>query len=251
MPEDKARKRAVRARMAETGERYTTAARKLGADRPADPPVAEREWSTRARVRIVTAARAGSVAWHDVHQFTPGEELEMIQWGRAGRPVERDCWWSSTDIDGAYIIDAGHVEVLEVIAESAPTFAGAALPAAKVTAMFGDGAAGWPELGILTVPSVYDLEIRAGSGELLGLIERGGQGAAYADPHPAEPVTYRAVIREDGSYHPPAVKFPAGFIPPDPARATAAERARWGGTGTGTADGVHAAVRRGEPAEDG
>ena len=31
MPEDKARKRAVRARMAQTGERYTTAARKLGA----------------------------------------------------------------------------------------------------------------------------------------------------------------------------------------------------------------------------
>jgi len=30
MPEDKARKRAVRARMAQTGERYTTAARKLG-----------------------------------------------------------------------------------------------------------------------------------------------------------------------------------------------------------------------------
>jgi uncharacterized protein YjbI with pentapeptide repeats len=34
MPEDKARKRAVRARMAQTAERYTTAARKLGA--PAD-----------------------------------------------------------------------------------------------------------------------------------------------------------------------------------------------------------------------
>ena len=31
MPEDKARKRAVRARMTQTGERYTTAARKLGA----------------------------------------------------------------------------------------------------------------------------------------------------------------------------------------------------------------------------
>ncbi|HEX9354594.1 MAG TPA: hypothetical protein VF933_12370 [Streptosporangiaceae bacterium] len=37
MPEDKARKRAVRARMAQTGERYTTAARKLGPDGPADP----------------------------------------------------------------------------------------------------------------------------------------------------------------------------------------------------------------------
>jgi hypothetical protein len=58
------------------------------------------------------------------------------------------------------------------------------------------------------------------------------------------PVTYRAVIRAAVSYHPTAVKFPAGFVPPDPARATAAERARWGGTGMGTAAGVPA---RGEP----
>ena len=83
------------------------------------------------------------------------------------------------------------------------------------------------------MPGVYDFEIRASSGELLGLIERGGHGPAYASPHPAEPVTFRAVIREDGSNHPPAVKFPPGFIPPDPARAAAAERARWGGTGPG------------------
>jgi hypothetical protein len=46
------------------------------------------------------------------------------------------------------------------------------------------------------------------------------------------------------------VKFLAGFIPPDPARAAATERARWGATGTGTAGGVHATVLRGEPAED-
>jgi len=78
------------------------------------------------------------------------------------------------------------------------------------------------------VPSVYDLEIRARSGELLGLVERGGQGADYDRLRAAEPVTYRAVIREDGSYRPPSVKFPTGFIPPDPVRCAAAERARWG-----------------------
>ena len=132
-----------------------------------------------------------------------------------------------------------------------PAAAGAALPAARVAALFGPGAAGWADLGILTVPGVHDFEIRAAaSGELLGLIERGGRGAVYADPYPAEPVTYRAVIREDGSDHPPAVKFPAGFIPPDPARATAAERARWGGTGTGIAADVHATTLRGQPAGD-
>jgi hypothetical protein len=208
--------------------------------------IAERDWSTIARVRITKPYRAGSVNPWDERRFEVGEELEMNQHGRAGRPAERDAWWTSFDIDGAFIIPAEHVEVLEILHESAPTFAGAALPADNVAVMFGPGAAGWPNLGILAVPGVYDFEIRASSGELLGLIERGGHGPAYANPHPAEPVTFRAVIREDGSDHPPAVKFPPGFIPPDPARATAAERARWGGTGTGTADGVHATTRRQE-----
>jgi len=202
--------------------------------------IAERDWSTWARVRITKPYRAGSVDPYGERMFRPGDELEMIQWGRAGRTVDRSAWWTSTDIDGAFIVLADHVEVLEVTRESAPTFAAAALPVDKVAAMFGPGAAGWPDLGILAVPGVYDFEIRASSGELLGLIERGGHGPAYASPHPAKPVTFRAVICEDGSHHPPAVKFPAGFIPPDPARAAAAERARWGGTGTGTAGGVTA-----------
>jgi hypothetical protein len=318
MPEDKARKRAVRARMAETGERYTTAARRLADapdDRPlriprgdtcpycrsaglsvertgaqsvrvtcngcgecnirpaafyevppapgpayavlvqADPPAAERDWSTRARVRIITPVGAANVDPRGSRSFTPGEELEMIQWGRAGRSVDRSAWWTSTDIDGAFIIGAEHVEVLEIIKEKAPTFAGAALPAAEVTAMLGPSAAGWAEQGILLVPHIYDLEVRAGSGELLGLIERGGQGQDYDPPRPRQPVTYRAVIREDGSHHPPAVKFPGGFVPPDPARATAAERARWGGTGTGTAAGAQVSTARpvydpAEPCQD-
>lgn len=189
MPEDKARKRAVRARMADTGERYTAAARKLGADHPEDPALAERDWSTIARVRITKPYRAGSVSPWDEHRFAVGDEREMNQHGRAGRPVERDAWWSSFDIDGAFIIPAGHVEVLEITSESAPTFAAAALPAGKVAEMFGPGAAGWAELGILTVPGIYDFEIRAASGELLGLIER-ATGADYDPPHPREPVTY-------------------------------------------------------------
>jgi hypothetical protein len=122
MPEDKARKRAVRQRMAQTGERYTTAARRLAStgDDPADPaaalgqadpPLAEREWSTRARVRI-SSNYPGSQPdmWSGREQPPrPGAVLEMIQWGRAGRPVDRDAWWTSTDIDGAVIIPAEHV----------------------------------------------------------------------------------------------------------------------------------------------
>ncbi len=123
---------------------------------------------------------------YDERMFQPGDELEMLQWGRAGRPVDRSAWWSSADIDGAFLVPADHVEHLEVIRESAPTFATAALPAAKVAGMFGPGAARWADLGILAVPGVYDFEIRASPGELLRLIERGGHGPAYASPHPAE-----------------------------------------------------------------
>jgi hypothetical protein len=52
------------------------------------------------------------------------------------------------------------------------------------------------------------------------------------------------VIREHASAWPtPAtVRMPDGFVPPDPARCTGAERARWGGTGT--AAGVTSATER-------
>jgi hypothetical protein len=146
---------------------------------------------------------------------------------------------------------------LEVTKVSAPTFQGAALPAERVVSLFGPGADEWAERGILVVPGILDFEVRASGGELLGLIERGGRGADYDPPRPREPVTYRAVLREGAEAwpSPPAVKFPAGFVPPDPARATAGERARWGGTGTGTAGGVSATVARvaydpGEPCSD-
>ena len=256
MTQHKDRKARIRARMAETGEPYSEAARQLGAaqDEPGipdypeivqnDPPVAEREWSTWARVRILATYRAGSVSPWDKRRFEPGQELEMVQWGRAGRPVDRAAWWTSTDIDGAFIIPAEHITVLEVTRNKAPTFAGAALPRGRVIAILGPGAEAWDGQGILVVLSVYDLEIRAGSGELLGLVERGGHGADYDKILARQPVTYRAVIREDGSYHPPSVKFPAGFIPPDPARAAASERARWGGTGTGSAAGVQVSTAR-------
>jgi hypothetical protein len=245
MPEDKARKRAVRARMAETGERYTAAARRLSDIPPArndpaytdlvkdDPELAEREWWLRARVRILSTYPGGQPdMWGNRERPPqPGEELQMLQTGRAGRRIDRDAWWTSSDIDGAVIIPAEHVLVLEVTEVHAPTHKGAAMPAAEVAAMFGPGAAGWAEQGILVIAGLFDFEVRASSGELLGLIKRGGQGDTYTPPHPLEPVTYRAVIRGQAEAWPapPTVAFPDGFVPPDPARATASERRRWGG----------------------
>jgi hypothetical protein len=298
MPEDKARKRAVRARMAATGERYTTAARRLseglaaapltippgytcpdcgGADlaaertgaesvrvtcgacgeasvRPAvafeippapndpaytdlvkdDPELAERDWWTRARVRILSTYPGGTPdIWHNRERPPqPGEELPMLQDGRPGRPVHRDTWWTSTDIDGAAAVPAEHVLVLEVLEASAPTHKGAALPARQVTAILGPGAGPWAALGVLVIAGTFSFEIRAADGELVGLVDR-ATGERYRHQQAREPVTYRVVIGEHAEAwpSPPSVPFPPGFLPPDPVRTAAAERALRNGAG--------------------
>lgn len=83
--------------------------------------IAAREWFTRARVRILETIKTQSVDPWTTRDFYAGQELEMVQWGRAGRPVERDTWWTSFDIDGAHIIKAGKVEVIEILEEVSPT----------------------------------------------------------------------------------------------------------------------------------
>lgn len=86
-------------------------------------PVAVRDWSTTALVRIVVESTVRSVDPDRTRTFRVGEELEMIQWGREGREVDRDTWWTSTDIDGAQIVKADTVEVVRVIDERDPMVA--------------------------------------------------------------------------------------------------------------------------------
>jgi hypothetical protein len=107
-----------------------------------------------------------------------------------------------------------------------------------VVQLLGPGAAGWAAQGIGVSAAAGRLEIRAADGELLGLIGTGPDG------RPAGPVTYRAVIGDSPPAEPRTVPMPAGFLPPDPARCAVGERARWGGTGTGTAGGVQARTAR-------
>ncbi|MFI9366934.1 hypothetical protein ACIG5E_38770 [Kitasatospora sp. NPDC053057] len=45
----------------------------------------------------------------------------MVQWGLAGRRVDRGTWWTSIDVNGAYIVMSASVEVLEVLEEQPPT----------------------------------------------------------------------------------------------------------------------------------
>ncbi|KAB1922696.1 hypothetical protein F8271_31155 [Micromonospora sp. ALFpr18c] len=64
--------------------------------------------------------------------FRIGEELTMNQRGRAGDEVLRDCWWPSTDIDGAHIIAADCAEVIKALEDIPPTWTAAALTAEQV-----------------------------------------------------------------------------------------------------------------------
>lgn len=82
--------------------------------------IAARDWYTRAIVRILETTTCGSVDPWASRTFRAGEEVEMIQWGNANRPVIRDAWWTSFDIDGAFIIKDSKVEVIKVLAEVKP-----------------------------------------------------------------------------------------------------------------------------------
>lgn len=84
----------------------------------AEEKQAIRDWHTRARVRIKETTTKHS--FDGEHTFQAGEIVVMLQWGRAGRTVDRDAWWTSYDIDGAWIVEASLVEVIEVIDEVSP-----------------------------------------------------------------------------------------------------------------------------------
>jgi hypothetical protein len=70
---------------------------------------AVRDWQRWALVRIRKETTKRN-HWY-TRTFSAGEEVEMVQWGRAGRPVD-SAWWDCLDIDGAFILDPSEVEVL-------------------------------------------------------------------------------------------------------------------------------------------
>ncbi|MGW3100249.1 hypothetical protein ACWDCC_43230 [Streptomyces sp. NPDC001102] len=72
-------------------------------------------WSVRARVRIITEHQSTSVEPLRLRLFHPGEELEMVQWGRPGDESGTAPWWTSPDVHEAHMVPASKVEVLEVL----------------------------------------------------------------------------------------------------------------------------------------
>lgn len=86
--------------------------------------VAAQDWFVRARVRMRGAHRSLSVEPLAFKAFEFGEELEMVQWGRAGQRVGTSMWWTSRDLDPAHSVPAQKVEVLEVLEGRLPEAGG-------------------------------------------------------------------------------------------------------------------------------
>ena len=82
--------------------------------------IASHDWHRRALIRVKEMTTKRSVDPYREYTFHVGEELEMVQWGRAGRLVIRDTWWTSFDIDGAFIIEDSKVEIVKILDEKLP-----------------------------------------------------------------------------------------------------------------------------------
>ncbi|MFF9819069.1 hypothetical protein [Streptomyces sp. NPDC014006] len=66
----------------------------------------------RARVRISKEHHSISLELKP-RTFRPGEEVEMVKWGRAGQEVDADSWWTTNQyIPAAHTIPANKLEVL-------------------------------------------------------------------------------------------------------------------------------------------
>ncbi|MFI6889945.1 hypothetical protein [Streptosporangium canum] len=83
------------------------------------PPIAERNWHTHAMVRLLRDITAGSPEGGPGHYVT-GRVMDLWQTGRAGEPVDRSYWSTSTDIDLMHFLPADAVTVIEVLDEVPP-----------------------------------------------------------------------------------------------------------------------------------
>lgn len=170
--------------------------------------LAERSWFTEAKVRIVKGYRAGAVAPNTERRYLVGEEVQLIQWGRAGKEVDRDSWWTSMDIDGAYILPAEHVQVVEVLEDIPPFWAQAVLPAQQVLDLIAphhDGAeaavAAWYASGLVVARSRNGLRIYTPAPEYrpVGELDRDyWDGAAGRTNQYTKP--YEAVVDPQSSW---------------------------------------------------
>lgn len=82
--------------------------------------IAERHWHTRALVRVRDDHVIGPGPDWCTCVCRAGEELELLQWGRAGQPVDRDTWWNPDDLTSGFVIPTVKVDVLMVLDDVPP-----------------------------------------------------------------------------------------------------------------------------------
>jgi hypothetical protein len=134
---------------------------------PTGWPLAERDWYTRARIRIVRETTVNSTAFCVRRTCGVGEELTMYQAGRAGWQVDRGTWQISIDDERVIAVPAGCAEVIEVLEERPPTWEAAALTAEQVTALLAthhpgaaEAARAWAAAGLHVAREFAELVIR-------------------------------------------------------------------------------------------
>lgn len=186
--------------------------------------LAERDWWTLAKVRITRETVVRAVDPPHTRTFKVGEIVTMNQRGRAGREVDRDVWWSSTDIDGAHIIGADCVAVVEVLENYPPTWAEAEMSVEQVTAMLAphhagaaEAAAAWASASLYVSIEHGDLVIRSpGLGRRIGQIGRDyWAGNTYSKP-------YEVIIKDAEDFYNRQTRR-LDSLPLDPLAASRAE----------------------------
>jgi hypothetical protein len=128
---------------------------------------AERSWWTRAKVRILRDHTAGCPDLQTPdHTYRTGDVVTMIQYGSARDEIDRDTWWSSTDIDSSYAVRADNTEVLEVLEHVEPFWRDATLTVEQVTealALFhgnaAEAAAAWARAGLVAAHTAHALVV--------------------------------------------------------------------------------------------
>jgi len=118
--------------------------------------LAERDWWTEARVRLLRRFDAADIS------FEIGQVFVMSQHGRAGAEVDRGSWW----IEG-HRVPAAAVKILEVLEDHPPTWRAATLTTERVTELLAPyhpgaerAAAAWTASGLHVVQARDGLEIR-------------------------------------------------------------------------------------------
>lgn len=135
---------------------------------PTGWPLAERDWYTLARTRIVRETTVNSDYFCVPRTYQIGEECWMFQQGGPGSPADRGWWHIHTGEGNPMIaIPAGRVEVIEVRKERPPTWEAAALSTEQVTALLApyhpgaaEAARAWAAAGLHVAHEAMELVIR-------------------------------------------------------------------------------------------